>query len=103
MDLLIPARTVRAEKAQRIGLINRCIAADRLHEEVYACARELTTMVSPRSMAAIRRQMYEVPFQTLAEATITADQAMQTSFLSDDFSEGVAHYVEMRAPHFTGT
>lgn len=103
MDLLISARKVRADEALSMGLVNKTHAPEQLGEAVAAYARELADWVSPRSMAAIKQQMYEVPFQTLAEAMITANEAMATSLVSNDFKEGVAHYVEKRAPKFTGT
>lgn len=53
-------------------------------------------------MAVIKRQLYEVPFQTLAEATIDANREMALSVQSEDFKEGVAHFLEKRAPRFTG-
>jgi enoyl-CoA hydratase/carnithine racemase len=53
-------------------------------------------------MAVIKRQLYDVPFQTLAEATIDANREMMVSLRSADFREGVASFVEKRAPRFTG-
>ncbi len=103
LDLLISARKVRAPEAREMGLVNKTFAPEHLRDSVMEYARELATLVSPLSMAAIKRQMYEVPFQTLSEAVISANHAMQVSFKSDDFREGVAHYVEKRAPNFTGT
>jgi enoyl-CoA hydratase/carnithine racemase len=103
LDLLISARKVRAPEARDLGLVNKIFAPEQLRESVMAYALELATMVSPLSMAAIKKQLYEVPFQTLSEAVMTANQAMLASFKSDDFREGVAHYVEKRAPNFTGT
>ena len=41
-------------------------------------------------------------FQTLAEATESAEQAMLDSLQSEDFKEGLAHFHEKRAPSFTG-
>jgi enoyl-CoA hydratase/carnithine racemase len=102
LDLLLSARKVGADEALRMGLVNRVLPADRLREETRAYARELADQVSPRSMAVIKRQLYEVPFQSMAEAVRDANEAMLASFRSEDFREGVAHFVEKRPPKFTG-
>lgn len=39
-------------------------------------------------------QVYNALFQTLEEATLTAEQAMLESLSSEDFKEGVAHFLE---------
>jgi enoyl-CoA hydratase/carnithine racemase len=58
--------------------------------------------VSPRSVAVMKRQVWEAEFQTLAGATATANQEMELSFKTADFKEGVAHFLEKRAARFTG-
>jgi len=102
IDLLLSARTAVAAEALRMGLINRVFPVDTFFEDVRAYARELATQVSPRSMAAIKQQVYRAMFQTLAEATESAEQAMLDSLQSEDFKEGLAHFHEKRAPSFTG-
>jgi enoyl-CoA hydratase/carnithine racemase len=58
--------------------------------------------VSPRSVAVMKRQIWEAEFQTLAEATVQANYEMELSFQTADFKEGVAHFLEKRAARFTG-
>ena len=85
-----------------MGLVNRVLPAETFLQDVRAYALELANSVSPRSMGIIKQQVYNAMFQSLEEATITSEAAMLASLQSDDFKEGVAHFIEKRAPHFTG-
>jgi enoyl-CoA hydratase/carnithine racemase len=102
MDLLCSARKFRAPEALALGLVNRVISDDKLLAETRAYARLLADTVSPRSVAVIKRQVWEAGFQTLAEATVQANHEMELSFRTADFKEGVAHFLEKRAARFTG-
>ncbi len=102
LDLLMSARRVSSEEALRIGLVNRLYPPDQLREQTYAYARDLAEFVSPSAISVIKRQLYDVPFQTLAEATIDANREMQIALKGSDFREGVASFVEKRPPRFTG-
>jgi enoyl-CoA hydratase/carnithine racemase len=96
------ARRVSSDEALRIGLVNRLYPSDQLREQTFAYARDLAGFVSPSSIAVIKRQLYDVPFQTLSEATIDANREMMVSLRSSDFREGVASFMEKRPPKFTG-
>ena len=102
LDLLMSARRVSSDEALRIGLVNRLYPAEKLREETYAYARDLADFVSPSAIAVIKRQVYDVPFQTLAEATIDANREMMASLRGADFREGVASFMEKRPPKFAG-
>jgi enoyl-CoA hydratase/carnithine racemase len=102
LDLLLSARKFDGAEAQRIGLVNRAFAADALMGETMAYARVLADTVSPRSMAVMKAQIHASPFQDFNTAIALADAEMAKSFGTADFREGVEHFVQKRAPRFTG-
>ncbi len=102
LDLLFSARIVDASEALRMGLVNRVLPQDQFLEGVSIYARELANNVSPRSLAVIKEQVYNAQFETLEEATVASEEAMIESLQCQDFREGVAHFLEKRAPVFTG-
>ena len=85
-----------------MGLVSQVYPAGALMDAVRAYGRELADLVSPRSIRVMKRQIWEAQFQTLAEATAVGNEEMRRSFGAEDFKEGVAHFVEKRAPRFTG-
>jgi enoyl-CoA hydratase/carnithine racemase len=102
LDLLFSARLIDGAEAFRMGLANQVYAQDVFQEKVREYATELASNVSPRSLRVIKRQAYDAMFQTLGEAFEIAEREMLASLQCEDFKEGVAHFVEKRAPIFTG-
>jgi enoyl-CoA hydratase/carnithine racemase len=102
LDILFSARKFGAEEAQRIGLVNRTFAQEHFMPAVMDYARLLTDTVSPRSMAVMKAQIWKALYQDLNDAVAVGDAEMQKSFATEDFKEGVAHFVEKRTAHFTG-
>jgi enoyl-CoA hydratase/carnithine racemase len=103
LDLLLSARRFTAAEAERIGLVNKVFPQESFMQEVLAYAQALARTVSPRSTAVIKAQVWNALQQDFNQALAIADAEMQKSFESADFREGVAHYVEKRAPAFTGS
>ncbi len=103
LDLLLSGRSVDANEALRLGLVNGVFNQDSLTTSVLDYAAQLITLVSPRSLRVIKKQVWEAQFQTLAEATMAGDAEMISSMKSADFKEGILHFLEKRKPSFSGT
>jgi enoyl-CoA hydratase/carnithine racemase len=102
LDLLLSARKLSGAEAEQLGLVNKAFPAERFMDEVSAYARKLAETVSPRSLAVMKAQVWKSLFQDFEQALATADQEMLGSFESEDFREGVAHFLEKRSPRFSG-
>jgi enoyl-CoA hydratase/carnithine racemase len=101
-DLLYSARVVRAPEALAMGLVSRVAPIADFEAMVMDYARMLAHEVSPRSLREMKREIWNAQFQSLGEAIEAANTDMTASFTSEDFKEGVAHYLEKRTPAFTG-
>lgn len=102
IDLAFTSRKIDANEALRIGLVNRVLPDDGFLAAAQVFARELADGVSPRSLRVMKRQFYEAQTQPLDTAMETAIAEMYESLKCDDFKEGIAHFLEKRAPKFTG-
>lgn len=102
MDMVLSARKITAEDAERIGFVNKVFDDENFMEEVIDYATVLARDVSPRSMKIMKKQLWQAMLEGLDTAVNTADIEMQKSFSSDDFKEGIAHFLEKRTAKFTG-
>lgn len=100
LDLLLTGRRFTGREALRMGLANRALPADQLADTVHSYAQEMVRLCSPAAMKAMKAQVYEVPFETLAESVRAANQLMLVMNSSEDFEEGTRSFLEKRPPRF---
>ncbi|TAK36500.1 MAG: hypothetical protein EPO21_02505 [Chloroflexota bacterium] len=101
LDIILTGRTVSAEEALRIGLVDRVVANDRVLDE----ALELAALIARKAPLAARlaRKAIDVSF----DSSIEEGGAMESAFLSvcfssEDLQEGIAAFEEQRPPNFRG-
>ncbi len=100
-EMSFTTEPVDAATAERIGLVNRVVPADRLADEVNALAMKLAQS-APLAMALAKRALNRA-METGLESTLEFEAQLQAiAGRSKDYTEGVAAFVEKRPPKFTG-
>jgi enoyl-CoA hydratase/carnithine racemase len=102
LDLLLSARVILADEAKEIGLVSRVCEPEDVLSAAQEYARDLAANCSPRSMAAIRRQVYGDLSRSFSDSMVHTLGLMQEFAGNPDFVEGVASFVEKRPPSFPG-
>lgn len=99
MEMLLLGETIGAEEAAAYGLINRVAPRERVQAEALAMAEG----IAGRSSAAIaigKRAFYAQVEETLADAYDGAAEAMVSNMMTADAQEGLAAFLEKRAPRW---
>jgi enoyl-CoA hydratase len=99
MDLVLSARMMDAREAESAGLVSRVVAADRVIEEAIATANTIASFSLPAVMMAkeAMNRAYEAP---LSEGLLFERRLFHSLFATEDQKEGMAAFVEKRAPRF---
>ncbi|MNN15704.1 putative enoyl-CoA hydratase echA8 [compost metagenome] len=99
MDLCLTSRMMDAAEAERSGLVSRVVPADKLLDEVLAAAETIAGFSLPVVMM-IKESVNAAYETTLAEGVHFERRLFHSTFASEDQKEGMAAFVEKRAPNF---
>jgi enoyl-CoA hydratase/carnithine racemase len=99
-DLLLSGRVLTGEEAGRIGLVEFVSSRETVLDEAVRYAQEIASHCSPSAVAEIKRQLEQGTGGGFPAAYERAEAALAKASAWPDFAEGVASFIERRAPRF---
>lgn len=98
-ELLFLGDPIDAQKAERIGLANRVVPAEKLLEESYAVARRLSE--GPLYALGVTKELLNLESETGLEAALEIEALAQARCMqTPDFLEGYRAFIEKRPAQF---
>ncbi len=102
MDMILTGRMMGVEEAERAGLVSRIFPVDSLVAETLAIAAKIAAQ-SPLA-AAMNKELVNAAYETTLSTGVQLERRLFHSlFAFDDQKEGMAAFVDKRAPAFKGT
>jgi enoyl-CoA hydratase/carnithine racemase len=96
-EMLVTGELIDAASAMQRGLINRCVPADRLDQEIDRLAAAIVAK-PPSAIAAGKRLFYRQLEMGVEAAYQLAGEAMACNMIDASAQEGVAAFIEKRPP-----
>src|SRR5690348_12236616 len=97
MEMLLTGEMIGAEEAQRLGLVNRVVPADRLDDAVTELARAIAAK-SPLVGKIGKEAFYRQAELGLDAAYAYTSEVMVANMMARDAEEGIDAFLEKRAP-----
>ncbi|QBQ49591.1 MULTISPECIES: enoyl-CoA hydratase-related protein [Brevundimonas] len=101
MDMVLTGRMIGAVEAERAGLVARITPLDTYLAEAKSIAEQIARQ-SPLAVM-MNKEMVDAAFETtLAQGVLFERRLFHSLFAFDDQTEGMAAFIEKRAPNFVG-
>lgn len=100
-DLLFTGRTISAEEAKPMGLVNEVLSSESLEERVFAVAKQIAHN-APVAVKIMKKGICETILATLDQVFQYESQGQAQTFATQDLVEGVQAMKEKRKPEFRG-
>jgi len=100
-QLSVESERIPAERCVELGLANRAVPADALHDAALDWAKTLSTR-APLSLAATKTVMRHAADNDWASSYDLEAELQNGLFDTDDNREGIQAFLEKRVPKFTG-
>ena len=101
-ELLLTGRLVDGTEAERLGILNRAVAADEVLPEALALARTIADN-APAAVRATKRAIQRGLDLQIRDAARLEAYAQAESMATSDAREGIAALLAKRPPRFTGS
>ena len=97
-EMIYSGKMINAQEADKIGLVNRVVPADKLMEEAKTLAKQIAR--GPAAIHIAKKSMFLASQTGYLDALAKDSEIYGDVYKTEDFKEGVTAFLEKRKPAF---